>query len=87
MVDGRWQRLGETEIIHDCPNPQFVKKIAAQYHFERQELFKVEVYDSDDDAAGVRDLSRQELIGGLEFQLHTLVNQPNLTMYGNLQSD
>ena len=49
MVDGEWRKLGETETIHDNLFPQFVKKVPAVYRFEQQELFKVEVYDSDDD--------------------------------------
>ena len=39
-----------TEIIHDNLNPEFIKKIFVDYHFEEQEKFKVEVYDSDDDS-------------------------------------
>ena len=44
-----WQRIGQTEIIHDNLNPEFVKKIMVDFHFEQSEQFKVEVYDSDDD--------------------------------------
>jgi len=46
----RWQILGKTEVIHDNLNPEFVTKIMADFHFERKEEFKVEVYDSDDDS-------------------------------------
>ena len=45
-----WQKLGMTEVIHDNLNPSFVKKIQVDFHFEQQEHYKVEVYDSDDDS-------------------------------------
>ncbi len=45
-----WQKLGQTETIHDNLNPEFVKKIMVDFHFEQSEVFKVEVYDSDDDS-------------------------------------
>ena len=49
-INREWKQIGNTEIIHDNLNPQFVKKILVDYHFEEQEFFKVEVYDSDDDS-------------------------------------
>ena len=49
-INREWKQIGHTEIIHDNLNPQFVKKILVDYHFEEQEFFKVEVYDSDDDS-------------------------------------
>jgi len=44
-----WQQIDRTEIIHDNLSPQWVKKILVDFHFEQQEVFKVEVYDSDND--------------------------------------
>ena len=35
------------------------------FHFEQQEVFKVEVYDSDDDKA--KNLAAHDFIGALEF--------------------
>ena len=29
-----WQKLGQTEIIHDNLSPQFVTKIMVDFHFE-----------------------------------------------------
>ena len=43
-----WQKLGQTEVIHDNLNPEFVKKIIVDYHFEETEWYKIEVYDEDD---------------------------------------
>ena len=45
----RWQMIGKTEVIHDNLNPEFVRKILVDYHFEQSDRFKVEVYDSDDE--------------------------------------
>jgi len=66
-----WQQIGKTEIIHDNLNPEFVTKILVDFHFEQQEVFKVEVYDSDDDQA--KSLSAHDFIGRLEFQMHEVV--------------
>ena len=60
-----WQQLGRTEIIHDNLNPRWVKKIMVDFHFEQQEQFKIEVYDSDDDKT--KNLNGQDFIGSLEF--------------------
>jgi hypothetical protein len=57
-------------------NPEFVKKILAEFYFERQEKFKVEVYDVDDDTK-VDDLSAHDFIGSLEFELHQVVTARN----------
>ena len=59
-----------TEVIHDNLSPAWVKKIQVDFHFEQQEQYKVEVYDSDDDSQQVQDLSKHDFIGYLEFQLH-----------------
>ena len=29
-----WQKIGITEVIHDNLNPEFVKKILVDFHFE-----------------------------------------------------
>ena len=60
-----WQQIGKTEIIHDNLNPEFVTKTMVDFHFEQQEVFKVEVYDSDDDKA--KNLNAHDFIGALEF--------------------
>lgn len=32
-----WQKLGQTEVIHDNLNPAWVKKWAVDFHFEQSE--------------------------------------------------
>ena len=46
--DHNWSKIGHTEIIYDNLSPEFVTKVQVDYMFEGQELYKVEVYDSDD---------------------------------------
>jgi len=67
-----WQRIGQTEVIHDNLNPRWVQKITVDYHFEQQERFKVQVFDSDDDK-NLQSLPSHDFIGEIEFQLHEIV--------------
>jgi hypothetical protein len=39
--------MGQTEVIHDTLNPDFVTKLTVDYNFECYDLFKVEIYDID----------------------------------------
>ena len=41
--------VGKTEVIHDNLNPQFVKKMLVDFHFEQSDRYKIEVYDEDDE--------------------------------------
>ena len=72
-----WQKLGMTEVIHDNLNPSFVKKIQVDFHFEQQEHYKVEVYDSDDDSQQTQDLSKHDFLGSAEFVLGHVVSSPD----------
>lgn len=62
-----WQQLGKTETIHDNLNPEFVKKILVDFHFEQSEVYKVEVYDSDDDSQQTKNLGAHDFIGSIQF--------------------
>ena len=44
-----WEKIGQTAVIHDNLNPQWVTKISAVYHFEQAQKFKLEVWDVDND--------------------------------------
>ena len=52
----RWRQIGKTEVIHDNLNPEWVKKILVDFHFEQTDRLKVEVYDSDDDTQQTKNL-------------------------------
>ena len=43
-----WNKIGQTEVIMDNLNPKWVKSYDVQYHFEKREYYKIEVYDIDD---------------------------------------
>ena len=68
----QWLKLGRTEVIHDNLSPVWVTQITAEYHFEQQERFKLEVYDVDNEEQ-VENRATPEFCGRFEFQLHEVV--------------
>jgi len=50
-----------------------------QYNFERNDEFKVEVYDVDDDK-NLHDTSKHDPLGFLEFTLHEVVTGVDQTL-------
>ena len=40
--------MGQTEVIVDNLDPEFVKEIKVDYYFEMQQIFRIDVYDVDD---------------------------------------
>ena len=71
-----WKKLDRTEIIHDSLNPQFVTKITVQYNFEQNNLYRVEIYDVDDDK-NLENTKLHDPLGYLEFTLHEVVTSLN----------
>mmetsp|Transcript_16460 Transcript_16460/g.11626 ORF Transcript_16460/g.11626 Transcript_16460/m.11626 type:complete len:142 (-) Transcript_16460:2009-2434(-) len=67
-----WTRIGMTEVIMDNLNPEWVKSFDVQYHFEKRDTYKVEVYDVDD-FDHLTDFGRHDHVGTLEFALHEVV--------------
>lgn len=67
-----WIRLGKTEVIMDNLNPKWVKSFDVQYHFEKRETYKVEIYDIDD-FDNLDHYHKHDFIGSLEFALHEVV--------------
>ena len=45
---GMRQQVGKTEIIEDSVEPEFVKGIVVDYHFEENQQFMLEMYDAVD---------------------------------------
>ena len=72
----QWKKIGKTEVIHDSLNPEFIVKVPVDFHFERKEEYKVEVYDSDDDTQ-IENLARHDFIGKYQFTLHEVVTARN----------
>lgn len=53
-------------------NPSWVTKIEVIYNFEKNDEFKVDVYDIDDDK-NINDVSAHDPLGSLQFTLHEVV--------------
>jgi len=49
-----------------------VTKISVQYNFEKNDIFRLEVYDIDNDKQA-QNTSMQDALGHLEFTLHEVV--------------
>ena len=79
------QKLGQTEVIMDNLNPEFIKEIVVDYYFEMEQRFIVEVYDVDD-ANNVNNLKNQEFIGHYEFVLGSLVSSRNQCVTGSIKN-
>lgn len=47
ITDKCWRELDRTEVIQNTLNPDFVKKIVMEYHFEEQQRLNFAVYDVD----------------------------------------
>lgn len=77
-VHGQWKKIGQTEVVKDNLNPEFIQTVETQYHFETMERFRVEVYDCDD-TADINNFSAHDFIGGLDFTLHEVVTARDST--------
>lgn len=60
-------------------SPQWVQKVSVQYNFERNDQFRIEVYDIDDDT-NINDTKAHDPLGHLEFTLHEIVTCVDQTM-------
>lgn len=75
----QWQRLGATEVIMDNLAPAWVKSFDVEYHFERRDVYKVEVYDVDDES-NLMNLKGHDFVGSLEFSVHEVVTGRDQTL-------
>merc|ERR1740139_1510089 len=67
-----WQKIGMTEVINDNLNPEWVKSFDVQYFFEKQEEYKVEVYDVDD-MNNINTFANHDFAGSLVFKIHEVI--------------
>ena len=74
--DVKWQRVGRTKTIPNCLNPDFQETFFVNYHFERNQLLRVEIFDEDDDS--------NDLIGNFDCFLNKLLTAHNQTIKGEL---
>ena len=73
-------------MIHDNLNPQFIKKMLVDFHFEQSDRYKIEVYDSDDDTQQIKSTSKHNFIGVYEFKLHEVVTARDQMITRNLEN-
>ena len=67
-----WSEYGRTEVIENNLNPDFVKTFIVDYHFEKHQNLKFEVYDVDSKSD---ELFRHGFIGRAECSLGSIVGQ------------
>ena len=61
-----------TECVSDSLNPEFVTPIEADFFFEENHQFLIEVYDADN-MQNLNNLAAQDFVGSVQFTLQKLV--------------
>ena len=80
------EKLGQTEMIQDNLNPEFVTEMLIDYKFEEQQNMVAEVWDCDD-ATNLNNLNKQEFVGFYQFKLGTIVSSRNQEVEVAIQND
>ncbi|CAI2360832.1 unnamed protein product [Moneuplotes crassus] len=71
---GKWVEVGRTEVIMNTNEPEFIKTVQVEYHFQEDQELMVALYDSDKFNDEEISLEDSEYIGQAEFRLQTLVS-------------
>ena len=69
--NGQYVEQDRTEVIHNNPNPNFVKTFKSYYIFEINQPLRFEVYDVD---SNLSSLKKHDFIGYIETDLQHLVS-------------
>jgi len=72
-----------TEVIMDNLDPDWVKCFDVPYKFEEVQTFKACVHDIDD-FDNLKNFSRNELVGEVEFTLHEVVTAKDQILEKNI---
>lgn len=67
---GKWIEIGRTETIDNTLNPEWQKKFVMDFLFEKRQLLRFDVYDSD---SGSKSVDDHEFIGQMECSLGEIV--------------
>lgn len=67
----------------DSLSPKWVKSFDLQYHFEKRENYRVDVYDIDD-FNNLDNFEGHDKVGSLEFALHEVVTARDQTLVKDL---
>eukprot|EP00475_Leptophrys_vorax_P017199 TRINITY_DN2381_c0_g1_i1.p1 TRINITY_DN2381_c0_g1~~TRINITY_DN2381_c0_g1_i1.p1 ORF type:complete len:641 (+),score=164.36 TRINITY_DN2381_c0_g1_i1:213-2135(+) len=84
MKSQSWNRVGVSELIKDCLNPEFTKEFVVTYYFEEQQKLRLTFYDADTDLV---DEKQSALLGKSEFVLADLVAASGMTLHLPLMND
>ncbi|CAG9321491.1 unnamed protein product [Blepharisma stoltei] len=82
--EGKWSKLGQTEIIWNNLNPDFIRNFTLDYHFEEQKYLKFRVYDANDEQAT---LAKSVFIGEAECTLGEIVGSPGQQLIKTLKEN
>lgn len=63
----------------DNLDPVWVKNFDVQYHFERRDQYKVDVFDVDDEG-NLTNFAGHDFVGSLEFSVHEVVTCRDQTL-------
>jgi hypothetical protein len=66
--DDKWEKVGETEMIKETLNPDFVESIKMEFFFEKHIYLKFEVVDGDQKS--------QKIVGEMKCRLGEIVGAP-----------
>ena len=75
----QWQKIGQTEIIMNNLNPDFQTSFTVAYFFEKEQSFKFQMIDIDNDAG-----TEFDIIGEVEVTLGTLMGAARQTWTSNI---
>ena len=74
-----WQRVGQTEVIEDNLNPEWITSFKIEYEFESDQEFRIHMIDIDD-KDNINDLSEHDHIGYAYFSIHELITALDCTL-------
>lgn len=77
-MDKVWRRIGRTETIMDNLDPQWDTEFKINYYFEKNQKYKVEVYDSEANGD-------HELLGTFEEAMNKLLTNSKKYVKGELK--
>ena len=79
---GAAQCVGNTAVVNNTENPDWVEQIVLNYVFEETQLLKIQIYDQD--KPDLKNLKAQDFIGEVSFTLAKLMCSPNQAIIANI---
>ncbi|CAG9322955.1 unnamed protein product [Blepharisma stoltei] len=85
--DGEWIKHGQTEMIDDTQNPEFLTSFVLSFSFEEQTYIKIKINDIHHSRHGHPEIHDDDLIGIFECNLGQLVASPGKQVMKDLVRD